>query len=125
MRPYAVARAIACAVLFTPMFAAIAGHAPVPVRKSLADCTAFDQTNKDDVTVSLSIKNSCTVPIDCSVSWRVVCAPGSKRRAVHNESSKLSMPEHGEKSTDASAAVCGDDPWTLDSIQWSCEPNKE
>ena len=95
-------------------------------KKSLADCTAFDQEDKDDVTVAFTIHNSCTVPVDCKVSWRVVCAPDSKkRRSTHAKSAKLALHEVGAGSAEASAAVCGDDGWAIDSVNWSCEPNKD
>lgn len=95
-------------------------------RKSLDDCTSFDQTDKDEATVDLSISSTCTIPIDCSVSWRVVCAPDSKkRRATHRGAAKLAFPTTGNKSVEASAAVCGDDSFAIDSINWSCEPNKD
>lgn len=94
--------------------------------KSLADCASFDQVNKDDITVEFTIHNTCTIPIDCSVSWRVVCAPQShKRRTVHTDSKKLSLVEGDAQSADASAKPCGDDSWTIDNVEWSCEPNRD
>jgi hypothetical protein len=94
--------------------------------KSLSDCTTFDQQDKGDVAVDLSVHNSCTIPVDCTVSWRVVCAPASKkRRAEHPGSQKLSLVEGTTSAAEASAAICGDDAWSIDSIEWSCAPNKE
>lgn len=94
--------------------------------RSLADCTSFDQQDKNDVTVDLSIHNSCSIPVDCTVSWKVVCAPQSKkRRSEHAESRKLALVEGTTGSTEASAVVCGDDAWSIDAIEWSCAPNKE
>lgn len=95
-------------------------------KKTLDDCTAFDQEDKDDETVSFTIHNTCTVPVDCKVSWRVVCAPDSKkRRSTHAKSAKLALHEAGAGSAEASATVCGDDGWAIDSVNWSCEPNKD
>lgn len=95
-------------------------------KKSLSECTSFDQTEKTEVALDLSIKNSCTIPVDCSISWRVVCAPDSKkRRSVHPASSKLSLVEGATSSAQASAAVCGDESWSIEAIEWSCQPNKE
>lgn len=97
-----------------------------PRAKSLADCTSFDQADKDDATVEFTIHNTCTIPIDCSISWRVVCAPDShKRRAEHAESVKLTLDEGAANTADASAKPCGDDAWTIDQVEWSCAPNKE
>lgn len=95
-------------------------------QRSLADCTSFDQQDNGDTAVDLSIKNSCTIPVDCTVSWRVVCAPKSKkRRSEHPGSQKLALVEGTTSSAQASAAQCGDDAWSIDSIEWSCLPNKE
>ncbi|NVB81596.1 MAG: hypothetical protein HOV81_24595 [Kofleriaceae bacterium] len=94
--------------------------------KSLSDCTSFKQTDKADDKVELAIQNSCKVPVDCKISWRVVCAPDSnKRRAVHQKSEKLKLNEGAGGSAEASAEICGDDAWTIESIQWGCEPNKD
>lgn len=94
-------------------------------KKSLADCTSFQQNDKDDDTVEITVHNSCTVPVDCSVSWRVVCAPDSKqRRSVHDSSKKFSLSTGSEEKNEADASVCGDDAWAIDSIKWGCEPNK-
>ena len=95
-------------------------------KKSLADCTSFDQSDKDETTVEFTVHNTCSIPVDCSVSWRVVCAPDSKkRRATHPGAAKLSLHETVTGSAQASASVCGDDAWAIDQINWSCEPNKD
>lgn len=94
--------------------------------RSVATCTTFDQEDKDDETLSLKIHNTCSIPVDCTLSWRVVCAPESKkRRAVHKRSTNLTVTDGTTQTTDASAAVCGDDAWVIDSILWSCQPNKD
>ncbi|MBV8759246.1 MAG: hypothetical protein JO257_18305 [Deltaproteobacteria bacterium] len=101
-------------------------EAKIRPARSLADCTSFDQQDKDDVTVDLTVHNSCSIPVDCTVSWKVVCAPQSKkRRSEHPESRKLALVEGTAGSTQASAAVCADDAWSIESIEWSCTPNKE
>ncbi len=127
MRSSTWARWATCAIAISICVPAMAdgGHG----QKSLATCTSFDQEDKGDDKVQFTITNTCTVPIDCSVSWRVVCAPDSKkRRSVHPGSSKLAISVEATKSSqsaDASAAVCGDDAWSIDQIQWSCQPNKD
>ena len=123
MRSTTWARWATCALAITIIVpAALAGGA----KRSISDCTSFQQTEKDEETVELTIHNSCTVPVDCSMSWRVVCAPESKkRRAAHPGSKKVLLESAAMTSAEASAAMCGDDAWTIDSIQWSCEPNKD
>ena len=95
-------------------------------KKSVASCTTFDQVDKDDDKVEFTIHNACSMPIDCSIKWRVVCAPDAKsRKAVHPKSLKLQVTTNSTSATEASAAVCGDDSWTIDSVHWSCEANKD
>jgi hypothetical protein len=94
--------------------------------RTVASCTSFDQVEKGDDKVELTIHNTCTIPLDCAVSWRVVCAPASKsRRAVHPASAKFTLSQGGASSAEASATVCGDAGWSIDSVQWSCQPNKD
>jgi len=95
-------------------------------KKSLSSCTSFDQLDKDEDTVEFTIHNTCSIPVDCTMSWRVVCAPDSKkRRATHPGSAKLSLTNSAMGSAQATASVCGDDAWAIDSVNWSCEPNKD
>ena len=95
-------------------------------KKSLAECTSFDQVEKGEDTVEFTVTNSCSIPLDCSMSWRVVCAPDSKkRRSVHPSESKFSLTTNSTETKKASAAICGDDPWTISGVEWTCAPNKE
>lgn len=95
--------------------------------KSLASCTSFEQEDKGEDAVLFSIKSTCPIPIDCTVSWKLVCAPDSKsRRAEHAKSATFpSMSKDSSQSTEASASECGADGWSIDSITWSCQPNKD
>jgi hypothetical protein len=121
MRSKIWARWATCALAISIAIPAAAEH-----KKSLADCTSFNQAEKGDDTVELTVKNACTIPLDCSMSWRVVCAPDSKkRRSVHPSEAKFSLIEGTELSKQASASVCGDDAWTIDSVVWTCAPNKD
>lgn len=94
--------------------------------KSLSDCTAFGQEEKGDDAVAFSIHNGCSVPVDCAVSWKVVCAPDSKkRRSTHAQTAKLALTDGGDAKAEASAAICKDDSWQLMDVEWSCAPNKD
>ena len=105
---------------------ALGASASATKSKSIADCTSFTQTDKGEDGVEMSIQNSCKIPVDCSVTWRVVCAPDSaKRRSVHATTKKFALTEGGGDTAQASATVCGDDSWAIDSIKWGCEPNKD
>lgn len=108
--------------LCVPSLTALADKTP----RSLAECTSFDQTDKGDDGVAFTIHNNCTVPVDCSLSWRVVCAPESKkRRSSHAGSAKLNLGSVASGDAAASASSCGDEGWSIDSIEWSCQPNKD
>jgi len=94
--------------------------------KSISTCTSFNQQDKGDDKVEFTINNTCTIPVDCTISWRLVCAPESKkRRAAHAGAAKLALTNSSMQTAEASASVCGDDGWSLDNIQWSCQPNKD
>jgi hypothetical protein len=122
MRASCWARWAACALAISICVPAFADRA----RRSLADCARFDQQDLGDAKVAFAIRNACSIPIDCSVSWRVVCAPGSpKRRATHPGAARFAITEGGSQSAEASAAVCGDDSWLIDSVLWNCQPNKD
>lgn len=89
-------------------------------------CASFDQAEQGDARLAFTIRNTCAMPLDCSLSWRLVCAPDSKkRRSAHPEATSFAITEGGSQSTEASAAVCGDDGWVIDSIRWSCQPRKD
>jgi len=121
MRSHSWARWATCALAISISAVAFADH-----HKSLSDCTAFDQADKGEDKVEFTIHNTCTIPVDCTVSWRVVCAPDSKkRRSSHANATKLAITDGTSQSADASAAICGDDAWAIDSVNWSCLPNKE
>jgi len=121
MRHATWARRAICALALSICLPALAGR-----HKTVADCTQFDQNDKGDDAISLTLHNTCSIPVDCSLSWDVVCAPKSaKRRATHPGSAKVSLASGAEQSTDASASACGDDAWAIDNVIWSCQPNNE
>lgn len=122
MRTVSWVRWATCALAISIVVPALADRP----RRSLAACMSFDQAERGDDRVAFTIRNACSIPVDCSVSWRVVCAPDArKRRASHPGSVKLAIAEGASQSAEASAAICGDDAWAIDSVEWSCQPNKD
>ena len=122
MRPTCWARGATCALAVSICVPAFADRAT----RSLSHCTSFDQVDKREAVVELTIRSTCSMPVDCSVSWRVVCAPDSKkRRTAHVGAAKFALPTGGSQSAEASAAICGDDAWQIDQVRWRCEPNKD
>src|SRR5438309_11750476 len=100
MRATTWARWATCALATSICVPALADR-----KRSLSDCTAFDQADKGDDGIALTIHNKCTIPVDCAVSWRVVCAPKSKRRSIHRTTTKLAITEGDAQTTSATAAV--------------------
>jgi hypothetical protein len=95
-------------------------------RRTIANCTSFDQHAKDETSLELTVQNKCTMPIDCTVSWRLVCAPESKkRRKVTPSSIAFTLATDTTHTSEANAAECGDDSWEIQAVSWRCEPNKE
>lgn len=112
-----------CALAMSALAAPALAIADYPAR-TLAGCTRFEQTDEGENRVGFAIRNACTIPVDCAVSWRVVCAPASKvRRAQHSGSAKLAIAEGASERAEASAEVCGDDAWLIDRVAWRCEPD--
>lgn len=130
MRTVSSVRWAACALAISIVPASAVPASAVPasadhLRRTIAACASFDQIDRGDDRVAFTIHNACSLPVDCAVSWRVVCAPDAKkRRASHLGSAKLAIPEGASQSAEASAAICGDDAWVIDSVVWSCQPNK-
>ena len=119
-----LARALALALSIV-VASAVPASADRP-RRTIAACASFDQIDRGDDRVAFTIRNACSIPVDCAVAWRVVCAPDAKkRRASHPGNARLAIPEGGSLSAEASAAICGDDAWVIDSVVWSCQPNKD
>jgi hypothetical protein len=114
--------ALAAVTVLAPKPAAAEGER----KRSLARCTSFDQREKDESSLELTIKNSCTMPIDCKISWELVCAPASKkRRKVTPESTAFTVSTDATQVTALSAAACGDDSWVIRGVSWRCEASKE
>jgi hypothetical protein len=94
--------------------------------RSVADCTSFDQADRGEDAIAFTIKNRCTMPVDCTISWQVVCAPASKkRRAVHASAAKLVLASGDSSSAEATASVCGDDTWVIADVSWNCAANSD
>ena len=121
MRAVSCARWATCALAISICVPALADRP----KRSLSACTRFDQADQGDDKVAFTIHNTCSVPVDCAVSWRVVCSPESKRRSAHPGAASLAVVDGTSRSAEASAAVCGDASWIIDSVRWRCEVNND
>lgn len=100
--------------------------AETPRRRSLASCTQAEQRDKDELSIALTVRSTCSMPIDCKVAWNLVCAPQArKRRKVMPGQASFTVPSSSAQETELSAAACGDDSWVIKDVTWRCEPSKE
>lgn len=94
----------------------------VKARASIAACTSFDQVDRVDDSVDLVISNSCEIPVSCSLSWTVTCAPDTKHKHRHQHGQAFDIATDMAQTANASAAACGNDGWVIDDVTWSCQP---
>jgi hypothetical protein len=96
-------------------------------RKSVAECTSFDQHDREDEEgVDFSVNNSCSMPVSCSMRWTVTCAPESKkRRSRKSDSQSFALDASNGITLTASTARCGDDGWSVGDISWACSPSQD
>ena len=95
-----------------------------PSRKTVAECTSFEQTDREtEDGVDFSVRNACSMPVSCSLSWALTCAPESKKRRSRKvDTHAFQLDADNGITLTASAVRCGDDGWAIDSITWSCAP---
>jgi len=97
-----------------------------PRRRPVSACTRFDQRASGEDAVDLVVANRCAIPVDCSVTWTVTCAPESpKRRSTKREGAAFRLEPTTSQTTTASAARCGGDGWQITAITWSCAPARD
>jgi hypothetical protein len=92
---------------------------------SITACTSFGQRDASDDSVEFTVANSCTMAIECTITWTVVCAPDTKRRSSKQEGAAFTLATTESRVTTASAARCGDDGWSIDDVSWQCAPSKD
>ncbi|MEZ4360693.1 MAG: hypothetical protein R3B48_10960 [Kofleriaceae bacterium] len=118
--------ALSAAAFTTFIRTASADGQPQRARQSVSRCASFDQVDKDEVSLELTVRNGCTMPLDCRVSWRLVCAPeAKKRRTITPSSVNFTVQSSAARATEISAAACGDDAWVIRDVSWRCEPNQD
>ena len=96
-------------------------------RRSVSDCTSFSQEDRaTEDGVDFSIRNACSMPVSCSLSFTVTCAPESKKRRSRKAAShNFDLAADAGITLTASTERCGDDGWSVDDISWSCAPSRD
>ncbi len=92
---------------------------------SITACTSFTQRDASDDAVEFTVANACTMPIECTITWAVVCAPDTKRKSRKQEGAAFTLATSESRVTTASAARCGDDGWSIDDVSWQCAPSRD
>lgn len=94
-----------------------------PPKKSLESCTSFGQHDRaEEDGVDLSVTSTCEIKLQCSISWAVTCAPGTKKAKRTRGAATFELDTGGTDGATASAAHCGVYGWEVADIKWSCKP---
>lgn len=93
--------------------------------RSISECASFSQRDSADDAVDFSVANGCTMPIECTITWTVVCAPDTKRVSRKQAGAAFTLAPTESRTATASAAACGDDGWAIDDVSWQCGPAKD
>jgi hypothetical protein len=96
-----------------------------PTKTPVSVCAHFDQIDKEDDGVDLVVANRCEVKLTCSVSWRLTCAPDTRKATRTQRASAFELDLNSDQSTLASPGECGNDGWMIDDVVWSCQPQPE
>ena len=105
------------------------GHGPranqaeaTPKAKSkISRCVRYTQVmGEDKQSVDISLRNRCKAPVACVVEWKVSCDGEDTETREFSDAMKLAGK--ARETVTASAAVCGDEGWAVDDIEWECEP---
>ena len=127
MRSRNRARWASCALALVSLTApAVADKSVHKSKGSIAECASFDQKDSGDTSVDFTVTNSCTIKVECSVTWSLTCAPDSpKHRSRKQQGASFNLETTEAKTTTASADSCGDAGWSIDDVNWSCAPSKD
>jgi hypothetical protein len=127
MRSIPGARGASLALVLALVIPADLAFADERRRKSVSECTSFSQEDRaTEDGVDFSIRNACSMPVSCALSFTVTCAPESKKRRSRKASSHaFDLAADAGITVTASAERCGDDGWSIDDISWSCNPARD
>ena len=102
--------------LIVPSLDAAPRHA-----RSSTRCIHYHQKlDKAQSGVELSLDNSCSFEVGCTIRWEVRCAG---HKDVEHGGAAFDLPVGESDSTFASAASCTGD-WQVANVVWSCDEKK-
>jgi hypothetical protein len=92
--------------------------APNTKQQFAADCAQYSQEKLSDG-LRFELRNTCSYPIACSLSWEVRCEGGSGSPGGRTAQLELAARESGSASANASA--CAPRGWSVSAVRWRCE----
>ena len=117
--------ALALVMLSSPVTAERKKPRQKVTRTSVADCTSFDQVDREDDGMDVVVVNRCAIRVACSVSWSLTCRPATGRRRRSQHGQAFTLVTDATETTSISPTACGNDGWEIDDVLWACQPDPE
>jgi len=83
-----------------------------------SDCAEYSQDKVNDG-LRFELRNTCSYPLTCSLSWQVRCEGG--RGSPGGRSSQLELAPNGSGSAAANASACAPHGWSVSDVRWRCD----
>lgn len=83
-----------------------------------SDCAEYSQVKVNDG-LRFELRNTCSYPMSCNLSWEVRCAGG--RASPGERSTLLELPAGGTASAAAYASACAPHGWSISNVRWRCD----
>jgi hypothetical protein len=83
-----------------------------------SDCAEYSQEKVDDG-LRFELRNTCSYPLTCSLSWEVRCEGG--RGSPGTRSNQLELAPNGTGSAAANASACAPYGWSVSAVRWHCD----
>ena len=83
-----------------------------------SDCAEYSQDKVNDG-LRFELRNTCSYPLTCSLSWEVRCQGG--RNSPGARSTQLELPPNGSGSAAAYASACAPHGWSISDVRWRCD----
>lgn len=96
-----------------PATSAMAGDPPLDIDT----CVTYSERDLDASTFEARLDSTCSGAVRCELSWAVRCEPGAPLR---RDSKKFTVAAGGDGSARVSLKHCGERPWEITDLSWSC-----
>ncbi len=93
------------------------------VKRKRSRCVKYSQLmGADKQSVDVRLRNRCASEMTCSIEWKLSCDADPADAPVRDRTEIATMKRGDTSTMNLSAAACGDDGWSVDDIQWNCNP---